>query len=56
MKVWSNGDVVISSGGKGTTPAVRVILDIFLRVFKAEVGKREMMSIFLLLKVLLLLM
>lgn len=51
VKVWSNGDVMISTGGKGNTTPVKVILGIFLRVFKAEVSNRGMM-----LKVLLLLM
>ena len=39
-QVWSNGDVVINSGGKGMSPSTLVILNLVLGVFKVEVRRR----------------
>lgn len=36
-QVWSNGDVVVNSGGKGMSPSTLVILNLVLGVFKVEV-------------------
>ncbi|CAN0266397.1 unnamed protein product, partial [Pylaiella littoralis] len=41
VKAWSNGDVVINSGGKGITPATKVILNLVLGVFKVEIAEGE---------------
>lgn len=38
-QVWSNGDVVINSGGKAVTPATKVILNLVLGAFKVEVSR-----------------
>lgn len=36
-QVWANGDVKISTGEQGKTPAGKVILNLMLAIFKVEV-------------------
>ncbi|CAN0509910.1 unnamed protein product, partial [Ectocarpus sp. 12 AP-2014] len=43
-EVWSNGDVVINTAGKGITPATKVILNLLLGVFKVEIAESERKS------------
>ncbi|CAM9515305.1 unnamed protein product [Ectocarpus sp. 8 AP-2014] len=43
-EVWSNGDVVINTAGKGMTPATKVILNLVLGVFKVEIAESERKS------------